>query len=303
VGRLVQEDHDALNVKCGDNGDADTWKDGLPIDECTPLMLAAWRGHDAVVARLLTSWLDVEMGDIVGETAAHWACSFGHAPILSLLLDAGAKPDDIDSGEWTLLMFAADSGATECMRLLVAWTPEDWEWEEDEDVLRLNAQQDEDGGTALHLTQEIEIVRMLLQAGADPTIRDWHDRTPLDVARARGNAQCIALLEASIADHHRARILFRVRALNDTAYAVPAARRHAINTGEPPAMQQEKTLAAAPPYLQGRVAEGRPLPRVDMTETTAEAAAAAEEAVGGEEALVWRTSSACRGSSSRSCWR
>jgi len=43
-----------------------------------------------------------------------------------------------------------------------------------------------------------EIVAALLAAGADPTLRDGFDRTPLDLAKSRGHAEIVALLEAAL---------------------------------------------------------------------------------------------------------
>jgi hypothetical protein len=60
--------------------------------------------------------------------------------------------------------------------------------------------------------------------------------------------------------------LLKARALLDAALAIPKARTDAADKGLPPALQQEKALAAAPAYLKGRVAEGRPLPAVAVEE-------------------------------------
>lgn len=54
-----------------------------------------------------------------------------------------------------------------------------------------------EGGTPLHsaaFTGDIEIVRMLVAHGADRAATDGKGRTPLDVARDRGHAEAAALL-------------------------------------------------------------------------------------------------------------
>jgi hypothetical protein len=141
------------------------------------------------------------------------------------------------------------------------------------DALELDAR-DQLGFTALHLAAQggrAEAIRLLLQAGADPSIRNNNGRTPLDVARYHGRQPCILLLEAAIAPQY-ARSLLKARALLDAALAVSKARNDAADKGEPPAVQQqEKALAIAPAYLKGRVAEGRALPAV-LVEEAADAA-------------------------------
>jgi hypothetical protein len=242
VERLVEEE-DGSRLNAQDRG-------GM-----TPLMWAAEGEQDAVVERLLALGADVGLRDCEGQTAAHFACDGDHASTLALLLDHGAPINACSCDGATLLMWAAFYGATECVTLLLA---------RGGDALELDAR-DQYGTTALHRAPQggkAEIVRLLLQAGADPTIRNNYGRTPLDVARRMGYQSCILFLEPAIAPQY-ARSLLKARALLDAALAVSKARNDAADKGEPPAVQQqEKALAAAPAYLKGRVAEGRALPAV-----------------------------------------
>lgn len=57
---------------------------------------------------------------------------------------------------------------------------------------------DNNGGTALHWAVARGIsdtVRLLLAEGADPAVRDATGQSPLDLARKRGNAAIVSLLE------------------------------------------------------------------------------------------------------------
>lgn len=58
-----------------------------------PLMLAAAKGHDDVVRRLLFLGADVNLRDYRGATAVHLTCKKGHVATLRLLLNAGAAID------------------------------------------------------------------------------------------------------------------------------------------------------------------------------------------------------------------
>ena len=54
------------------------------------------------------------------------------------------------------------------------------------------------GATALHhaaSNSETRVVRLLLEAGANPTLLDEGGQTPLDVARSRSRHGCVVLLE------------------------------------------------------------------------------------------------------------
>lgn len=97
-------------------------ENSLNAQGCTPLMLAAFRGHDTVVARLLALKADVGLQSLAygGHFATHWACCGKHASALALLLDAGASFNARTDWSWTPLMKAVSFGATDCVALLIA---------------------------------------------------------------------------------------------------------------------------------------------------------------------------------------
>jgi hypothetical protein len=74
----------------------------------------------------------------------------------------------------------------------------------------------------------------------------------------------IALLQAAIAETHRARVLFKARGIIDTAAAVPKAFKSAAEKGLSMVQQQRAALGPAPPHLKGRIAWATELPRVDV---------------------------------------
>ena len=103
---------------------------------------AAAEGDADVVARLLASGTDLGIADNMGNTALHLACQQGWLDASRLLLEAGAPVDAIDA-----------YGNTPLWRAVFAF---------------------QGGDPAL--------IRLLLEAGADPDRKNYSDRSPRDMA-------------------------------------------------------------------------------------------------------------------------
>jgi ankyrin repeat protein len=73
ITRLVEEDGRQLNAQ-NENGD-------------TPIMVAAERGKDSVVTRLIALRADMGAKNRREQTAAHLACGNNRASTLALLID------------------------------------------------------------------------------------------------------------------------------------------------------------------------------------------------------------------------
>jgi len=268
VDRLVAEDGRRLNARIQEymvlDGD---WV----VQGCSPLMLAAYKGRGAVLRRLLALGADAGLRDADDDTAAHWACRSEQAQHLALLLDASpACLNACNVGGWTPLLLVASRRDIASLQVLLARG----------DALDLNDFRDErTRNGALHLAAESapEVVPLLLDAGADPTICSRDGSTPLDSARRHGQVHSVALLRTAIAEPQRPRLLLKARALIDAARTI-----HHIQSGgddgqrrqeeaaplrkRTRAESQRKALAAALTYLKGRVKEGEELPRVEVVE-------------------------------------
>jgi ankyrin repeat protein len=92
-----------------------------PPSESTPLMCASYEGHAEIVRLLLAhdggQHIDDRLG-FTGGTALHESCSCRRAPVVTVLLGAGADPRLVDSDGRTPLSLAVTKGCRECIALL-----------------------------------------------------------------------------------------------------------------------------------------------------------------------------------------
>lgn len=108
----------------------------------SPLHQAVVEGDASVVARLISDGEDLASADNMGNTALHLACQQERIEVSRLLLEAGAPVDPMDA-----------YGNTPLWRAAFAFQ----------------------GG-------DPELIRLLLDAGADPDRKNHSDRSPRDIA-------------------------------------------------------------------------------------------------------------------------
>lgn len=162
----------------------------------TPLFAACTGGHAKVVEVLLQAKATTNLFDTDGCTPLHIACSKGHADVVTVLLANRATVTITRSG-WSLLAKACRDGHLAIVNVLLAHTPETAR------LQLINLREPTNGATPLYLASEIgsvDIVKVLLSAGAqvDQTTTDGY--TPLQVACLRGHANVVPAL----LDHHAA---------------------------------------------------------------------------------------------------
>src|SRR5690554_2291691 len=73
----------------------------------TPLLLAAYYGHDELTQYLLTLNPVIDEKDASGSTALMGSCFKGHLSVVKLLIDAGANVNEANESGGTALFFAA----------------------------------------------------------------------------------------------------------------------------------------------------------------------------------------------------
>ena len=154
------------------------------------LMAAALHGHMTMVKTLLALGADANQRHAKTlMNALHIASANGHAALIPLLLDGGARVDAQDNQRWTPLMFAAQEGHSAVIAALLA------------------------AGAALDHCDDLgcsalmqaarrghrDAVQTLLEQGADANlIADW--ATPLVMAAAAGQVEVVQLLLDAGAD-------------------------------------------------------------------------------------------------------
>jgi len=156
------------------------------IPEEQALMESAYMGKLEEVRRLVLDGTPVDTIDAERRTPLMFAAFNGHAPVAEYLLDAGAEIDAKDSNGRTALMFASSGPFAETVEFLL---------KKGADV---DVQGTLEGFTPLMTAAAeglVDIVRLLLAAGAGADIKDKDGDTALSFARQKGHTEVVELLE------------------------------------------------------------------------------------------------------------
>lgn len=153
----------------------------LGSEETTPLMLAASEGDVEKAEELLKEGADVNAADASGWTAFHHSVySYNedglNKDMLILLLQHGADPVQEDSEGDTPAHILASNGENELLTMIL---------KKGIDVNTINGYGDSLLMSAVY-SDNPETVKLLLEAGADPNIKDAGDRTALQIAKEDG---------------------------------------------------------------------------------------------------------------------
>jgi ankyrin repeat protein len=162
----------------------------LPQEQISDALYIACRNaHVDVVRFLLTKEPDLSFRAFMGATPLHWAWFGGSRAVIDLLLAAGADPTVRDQSlRCTPRAFGICAPANWGFAFLVRQR-----LAADTSLATLN-----DGTTSpLHeaaRSGDMETVRLLLDAGADPALRNSEGRMPGEIAAECGHAELAELL-------------------------------------------------------------------------------------------------------------
>jgi ankyrin repeat protein len=156
----------------------------------TALIAAAYGNHVAVARALVAAGADVNVKDKTQQSAYLIPTADGYLELLRLTLQSGADVHSLDSYNGTGLIRAADRGHVEIIQALL---------QTDINVDHVNRL----GWTALLEAiilgdggpRHTEVVRLLVDAGADVNLADGQGVTPLAHARQAGSAEIVAILQ------------------------------------------------------------------------------------------------------------
>lgn len=158
----------------------------------TALIAAAYGNHLDVARRLIELGADVNVQDRTQQSAYLITTADGYLELLNMTLAAGADVHSTDSFNGTGLIRAADRGHVEIIKRLL---------ETDIKIDHVNRL----GWTALLEAiilgdggpRHTEVVRLLVEAGADVNLADGQGVTPLAHAQQNGHDEIAEILQAA----------------------------------------------------------------------------------------------------------
>jgi len=169
------------------------------LGEATPLTAAADANDTATVRYLVEKGADINASNGLGDTALILAASHGNVDVIKLLLSKGADVNAVDTpdggrvkngpialGSFTALSYAAVYGGYDAVKLLL------------DAGAKVNVQ-DIRGMTPLMLAiasdrPDARVVRLLIERGADVSIKSKDGETAADWARKFNNAPVLEAL-------------------------------------------------------------------------------------------------------------
>ncbi|GAM43858.1 hypothetical protein TCE0_060r19013 [Talaromyces pinophilus] len=153
----------------------------------TALIYAAENGYTEIVESLLERGANTEAFEVgTRGTALMRAIDYNAIPVVKLLLQHGANVHHKDCFDRGMLHGAACNGRSEIIEILLEFDP----------TLDINMQ-DVNGKTTLHDVARLGYegtAKVLLDHGADPTIKDKFGRTPIRIAREVNHSEILQLL-------------------------------------------------------------------------------------------------------------
>jgi len=163
-----------------------------PIEDPGPLshqekelVKSAYAGDLAKVEVAVKKGANVNAPDQKNRTPLIFAAHNGHTSVVEYLVGAGADVNAKDSGGQAALLYASKRSFNETAAFLL------------ENGAEVNVQSKKKGITALMLAavwDNVELVQLLLEHGADPNLRDSSGRTAKLLAQKKGNSAVVDLL-------------------------------------------------------------------------------------------------------------
>jgi ankyrin repeat protein len=161
-----------------------------PEKRYTCLSAASESGHARVVALLLDAGAKKEKAYRNGKVPLHFACSRGHVNVVVALLDAGARIEARDNWSKTPLHYAARQGNTEIISELLSRG------------VNVNTTSSQRPGEKREIVplyfavegNHVDAAKLLIEKGADTSAKRYKTQTLMDVVPGEGCEEMVALL-------------------------------------------------------------------------------------------------------------
>jgi len=160
--------------------------------DATPLVAATKQNRIDLARVLIDAGADVNAKDGIQDSAFLYAGAEGFDEILTMTIEADADVASTNRYGGTALIPASEHGHVSTVKILIAaGVPVDHvnnlNWTAMHEAITLN-----DGGP-----NQVETVRLLLEAGADPSIPEGNGRTARELAVERGYDEIVAVIDAA----------------------------------------------------------------------------------------------------------
>lgn len=187
------------------NGGADANK--TDNSGATALHVSAGQGNDDVVKMLLNKGADTNATDEWGETPLHWSVRHPHKEVVRILCDGGADPNMTDRWGETPLLLSVGKGHDDVVKLLLeagADANKAGAYGGETPLIKLLLNETHEAICDLspfcrpkNCPELVKVTKLLLNAGADPSLANDDGVAPLLLASGEGNILVVqALLNA-----------------------------------------------------------------------------------------------------------
>ncbi|KAF7939345.1 uncharacterized protein EAE97_007425 [Botrytis byssoidea] len=154
----------------------------------TALMIAASKGYEPGVKKLLAADVDIHLKDMNGRTALSWGAEIGQLGILTQLIESGLTLSNSCMTKYSPMFVAVENGRHEAIRLFLANGADSNEVDNDGNSVLCHAV----------ICGRTECVKVLIEHGAElEKMSGMYKQTALSFAAKKGNLEKVKLLLTS----------------------------------------------------------------------------------------------------------
>ncbi len=158
-------------------------------NEWAPILHAAASGNQEVVQDLIQHGANINQTSKAGKTALILAAQSGEYDIVRVLIQAGAEISHAEGTGETALIHAAGSGYADIVHVLLQSRPQK------NDVTKALI--------AAAANGQVSVVKLMLEEGVSPSVRNHYGITPAIVAGINGQQTVLKMLEQYHAESFR----------------------------------------------------------------------------------------------------